>query len=44
VPKDHIPPSERRGEGVKYLAPDDLNSRDITAVTRLMDEIFAGKK
>jgi len=44
VPKDHIPPSERRGEGVKYFAPDDLNSRDITAVTRLMDEIFAGKK
>ena len=44
VPKDHIPASERRGEGAKYFDPDDLNSRDITPVTKLMDEIFAGKK
>ena len=44
VPKDHIPASERRVDGVKYFDGDDLNSRDITPVTKLMDEIFAGKK
>ena len=44
VPKDHIPVSERRVEGTKYFDPDDLNSRDITPVAKLMDEIFAGKK
>ena len=44
VPKDHIPASERRLDGVKYFDGDDLNARDITPVTKLMDEIFAGKK
>jgi iron(III) transport system substrate-binding protein len=44
VPKDHIPASERRVDGVKYFDGDDLNARDITPVTKLMDEIFAGKK
>ena len=44
VPKDHIPASERRSDGVKYFDGDDVNSRDITPVTKLMDEIFAGKK
>ncbi len=44
VPKDHIPASERRVDGVKYFDGDDLNSRDMTPVTKLMDEIFAGKK
>jgi len=29
---------------VKYFDPDDVNSRDITPVTKLMDEIFAGKR
>ncbi|HWH80474.1 MAG TPA: hypothetical protein VNT76_24000, partial [Candidatus Binatus sp.] len=44
VPKDHIPASERRADGVKYFEADDVNSRDMTPVTKLMDEIFAGKK
>jgi iron(III) transport system substrate-binding protein len=44
VPKDHIPASERRSDGVKYFDGDDLNSRDMTPVTKLMDEISAGKK
>ena len=44
VPKDHIPASERRGDGEKYFDPDDHNSRDITPAAKLMDEIFAGKK
>jgi iron(III) transport system substrate-binding protein len=44
VPKDHIPASERRVDGVKYFDGDDLNARDMTPVTKLMDEIFAGNK
>jgi len=44
VPKDHIPAPERRLDGGKYFDPDDLGTRDITPVTKLMDEIFAGKK
>ena len=44
VPKDHIPASERRVEGGKYFDGDELNSRDLTPVAKLMDEIFAGKK
>jgi len=44
VPKDHITASERRSDGVKYFDGDDVNYRDITPVTKLMDEIFAGKK
>ncbi len=44
VPKDHIPASERRGEGVKYFDAEDPDTKDITPATRLMDEIFAGKK
>ena len=44
VPKDHIPAAERRSDGTKYFDPDDLNSRDMTPVTQLMDDIFASKK
>jgi iron(III) transport system substrate-binding protein len=44
VPKDHIPAAERRVDGGKYFDPDDLSTRDITPVTKLMDEIFAVKK
>jgi iron(III) transport system substrate-binding protein len=44
VPKDHIPASERRVDGGKYFDPDDIGSRDLTPITKLMDEIFAGKK
>lgn len=44
VPKDHIPAAERRLDGAKYFDPDELGSRDVTPVTKLMDEILAGKK
>jgi iron(III) transport system substrate-binding protein len=44
VPKDHIPASERRSDGVKYFDAEDPDTKDITPATRLMDEIFAGKK
>ena len=44
VPKDHIPASERRGEGVKYFDAEDPDTKDLTPAMKLMDEIFAGKK
>jgi iron(III) transport system substrate-binding protein len=44
VPKDHIPASERRADGAKYFDPGDPNARDLTPLTKLMDEIFTGKK
>ncbi len=44
VPKDHVPPSERRREGMRYFDIDDLNTKDIRPITKLLDEILAGKK
>ena len=44
VPKDHIPASERRDQGVKYFDAEDPETKDITPAMKLMDEIFAGKK
>ena len=44
VPKDHIPAAERRGDGVKYFDAEDPDTKDIRPATKLMDEIFAGKK
>ena len=44
VPKDHIPASERRVVGAKYFDPGDPNARDLKPLTKLMDQIIAGKK
>jgi iron(III) transport system substrate-binding protein len=44
VPKDHIPASEQRVEGGKYFDAEDPDTKDITPVMKLMDEIFAGKR
>ena len=44
VPKDHIPATERRGEGLKYFDADEPDTKDITPAMKLMDEIFAGRK
>jgi hypothetical protein len=44
VPKDHIPTAERRVEGVKYFDAEDPDTKDITPVMKLMDEILGGKK
>ena len=43
VPKDHIPVSERRDQGVKYFDAEDPDTKDITPAMKLMDEIFAGR-
>ena len=44
VPKDHVPPSERRRDGMKYFDIDDLSTKDIRPITKLLDEILAAKK
>ncbi len=44
VPKDHIPASERRDESIKYFDAEDPDTKDLTPVMKLMDEIFAGRK
>ena len=43
VPKDQIPPAERRREGMKYFEIDDPETKDITPAVKLIDEIFAGR-
>jgi iron(III) transport system substrate-binding protein len=44
VPKDHIPPEERRKDGMKYFDSDDPEMKDIRPITKLLEEILAGKK
>jgi ABC-type Fe3+ transport system substrate-binding protein len=44
VAKDHVPPAERRRDGMKYFDIDDLNTKDIRPITKLLDEILAAKK
>ncbi len=44
VPKDHIPPQERRKDGMKYFDIDDMETKDIRPITKLLDEILAAKK
>jgi ABC-type Fe3+ transport system substrate-binding protein len=44
VPKDHIPPGERRKDGMRYFDIDDPETKDIQPVIKLLNQIFAGKK
>ena len=44
VPKDHIPPNERRKDGMKYFDVDDPDSKDIRPAMKLLDEIVPAKK
>ncbi len=44
VPKDHIPAAEARAEGVKYFDAEDPDTKDITPVMKLLDDIFGAKK
>lgn len=43
VPKDHIPASERRRDGMKYFDIDDPETKDINPAIKLIDEILAGR-
>lgn len=44
VLKDHIPPEERRRDGMRYFDTDDPETKDIQPITKLLEEILAGKK
>jgi iron(III) transport system substrate-binding protein len=44
VPKDHIPPPDRRKDGMKYFDLDDPETKDIRPVIKLLDEVLAGGK
>jgi hypothetical protein len=38
------PAAERRRDGMKYFDIDDLNNKDSKPITKVLDEILAGKK
>lgn len=44
VPKDHIPPAERRRDGMKYFDIDDPETKDINPAIKLIDEVLSGKR
>jgi iron(III) transport system substrate-binding protein len=44
VPKDHIPPEERRRDKMNYFDTDDPETKDLTPVIKLIDEVLAAKK
>jgi iron(III) transport system substrate-binding protein len=44
VPKDHIPPEERRKDGMRYFDTDDPETKDIQPIIKLLEEILAAKK
>ncbi|HEY7167186.1 MAG TPA: extracellular solute-binding protein [Candidatus Binatia bacterium] len=44
VPKDHIPAEEQRPEKMTYFDTDDPDTKDLTPVMKLLDEILGGKK
>ena len=44
VPKEHIPPNERRKDGLRYFDVDDPDTKDIRPVMKLLDEIVPTKK
>lgn len=44
VPKEHIPPNERRKDGMRYFDVDDPDTKDIRPVMKLLDEIVPAKK
>jgi iron(III) transport system substrate-binding protein len=44
VSKDHIPADERRKDGLKYFDTDDPETKDIRPITKLLEEILAGRK
>jgi iron(III) transport system substrate-binding protein len=44
VPKDHIPPGEQRRDNMKYFDTDDPETKDLTPVVKLLDEILPARK
>lgn len=44
VPKDHIPESEQRRDKMTYFDTDNPDTKDLTPLTKLLDEVLGGKK
>jgi iron(III) transport system substrate-binding protein len=44
IPKDHIPTTERRVDGMKYFDIDDPETKDINPAIKLIDEVLSAKK
>jgi iron(III) transport system substrate-binding protein len=44
VPKDHIPPEEQRRDKMSYFDTDDPDTKDISPVIKLLDELLPAKK
>jgi len=44
VPKDHIPPDEQRRDKMTYFDTDDADTKDMTPVMKLLDEVLGAKK
>jgi len=44
VPKDRIPQSERRRDGLKYFDPDNPEVKDIRPIIQLLDQVLAAKR
>jgi iron(III) transport system substrate-binding protein len=44
VAKDHIPADEQRRDKMTYFDTDDPDTKDLTPVMKLLDEILGGKK
>ncbi len=44
IPKDHIPPPERRRDGMRYFDIDDPDTKDIRPAIKLLNEVLGRKK
>ena len=44
VPKDHIPPEEQRRDKMNYFDTDDPETKDLTPVIKLLDDILPAKR
>ncbi len=44
VPKDHIAPDEQRRDKMTYFDTDDADTKDMTPVMKLLDEVLGAKK
>jgi len=44
VPKDHIAPDEQRRDKMTYFDTDDADTKDMTPVMKLLDEVLGVKK
>ena len=44
VPKDHVPPYEQRRDKMTYFDTEDPDTKDLTPLMKLLDEVLGAKK